>query len=99
LTRRLQSRLGADVDLNAAAAGFRNLGQFVAAVNNSSSPDQFWKLRAAMTGYNMDGTATGQPTLSLGQAKQKLGIADTSESTPTGGSPTTTTSSTTRTSK
>ena len=37
LASKLQSRLPAGTDLNGAAAGFRNLGQFVAAVNVSNN--------------------------------------------------------------
>jgi hypothetical protein len=48
-----------------AASGFRNLGQFVAAVNASFNDPtiQFRALKALMT---------GDPPMSLGQAKQQL---------------------------
>ena len=53
------------MDPIAAASGFRNLGQFVAAVNVSSNNPgvQFSALRALMT---------GNPPMSLGQALQQL---------------------------
>jgi hypothetical protein len=60
-------------DLNAATAGFKNYGQFVAAVNATQNQGvDFAKLKALMTGINLNGTPTGQPTLSLGQAKKVL---------------------------
>lgn len=60
-------------DLNAATAGFKNFGQFVAAVNVSNNLGiPFGDLKAAMTGTTLAGTATGTPTLSLGQAIQQL---------------------------
>jgi hypothetical protein len=60
-------------DLNAATAGFKNYGQFVAAVNATQNQGlNFAKLKALMTGINLNGTPTGQPPLSLGQAKKVL---------------------------
>jgi hypothetical protein len=68
LASKLQSRLPEGTDVMKAAKGFRNLGQFVAAVNVSNNLGiPFNKLKAAMVD---DG-------LSLGQAIQKLkGDAD-----------------------
>ena len=64
LRLKLQTRLGG-MDPIAAASGFRNLGQFVAAVNVSSNNPgvQFSALKALMT---------GNPPMSLGQALQQL---------------------------
>ena len=63
LASKLQSRLPAGTDLMKAADGFRNLGQFVAAVNVSKNLDiPFAKLKTEMVKEN----------LSLGQAIQKL---------------------------
>jgi hypothetical protein len=60
-------------DMNAATAGFKNYGQFVAAVNATQNQGvNFARLKALMTGINLDGTPTGRPTLSLGQAKKVL---------------------------
>lgn len=60
-------------DLNAATAGFKNFGQFVAAVNTSQNLGiPFADLKASMTGLTMAGEPTGQPTLSLGQSIQQL---------------------------
>ena len=60
-------------DLNAATAGFKNFGQFVAAVNTSQNLGiPFADLKASMTGLTMTGEPTGQPTLSLGQSIQRL---------------------------
>jgi hypothetical protein len=73
LLAKVKRTLPAGTDLNAATAGFKNFGQFVAAVNVSSNHNiEFAKLKAAMTGTTMTGTATGEPVLSLGQAIQKL---------------------------
>ena len=63
LASKLQSRLPAGTDLMKAADGFRNLGQFVAAVNVSNNLDiPFRQLKTEMVKEN----------LSLGQAIQKL---------------------------
>lgn len=64
LRLKLQTRLGG-MDPIVAASGFRNLGQFVAAVNVSfNNPGvQFRALKALMT---------GTPPMSLGQALQQL---------------------------
>jgi hypothetical protein len=60
-------------DLNAATAGFRNYSQFTAAVNATESKRlDFARLKALMTGINMDGTRTNRPTMSLSQATQAL---------------------------
>jgi hypothetical protein len=62
LADKLQSRLGKDVDLMAAADGFKNLGQFVAAVNVSNNLGlKFTDLKTSMVDDGM----------SLGQAIQK----------------------------
>jgi hypothetical protein len=61
LASKLQSRLPAGTDLMKAAAGFKNLGQFVAAVNVSKNLDiPFTRLRSRMVDDQM----------SLGQAIQ-----------------------------
>jgi hypothetical protein len=58
LAGKLQSRLPAGTDLNTAAAGFRNLGQFVAAVNVSNNLGlDFTTLKTAMV---TDGKSLGQ---------------------------------------
>jgi hypothetical protein len=63
LAGKLQSRLPPGTDLMKAADGFRNLGQFVAAVNVSNNLDiPFRQLKTEMVKEN----------LSLGQAIQKL---------------------------
>jgi hypothetical protein len=67
------TRVLGDMDINAATAGFKNFGQFIAAVNVSQNLGiDFVELRAAMTGTTLKGTSTGEPTVSLGQAIQKL---------------------------
>ncbi len=63
LASKLQSRLPAGTNVQEAAAGFRNLGQFVAAVNVSKNLNiPFDKLKANMVTKNM----------SLGQSIQQL---------------------------
>ena len=58
LASKLQSRLPPGTDLNTAAAGFRNLGQFVAAVNVSKNLGlDFPTLKTAMV---TDGNSLGQ---------------------------------------
>ena len=58
LASKLQTRLPPGTDLNAAAAGFRNLGQFVAAVNVSNNLGlDFPALKTAMV---VDGKSLGQ---------------------------------------
>ena len=73
LMNRVKTTLPAGTDLNAATAGFKNFGQFIAATNVSHNLGiDFGKLKAAMTGTTLAGTTTGQPTASLGQAIQQL---------------------------
>jgi hypothetical protein len=82
MIERARAVLPPGTDLNLATAGFKNYGQFVAAVNNAQNHGlDFARLKALMTGINLDGTRTGQPTLSLGQAKQRL--QTTTSMTPT----------------
>jgi hypothetical protein len=85
--------------LNDVTSGFKNFGQVNAAVNTvlHNPTVEFADLKALMTGLDINGDpVAGQTTtLSLGQAKQKLGIADDGDA-PT---PTPTTSSTTTTGK
>lgn len=63
LAGKVQSRLPAGTDLNAAASGFRNLGQFVAAVNVSNE---------AGIGFNDLKTRMVDRRMSLGQAVHDL---------------------------
>ena len=73
LLARVKGSLPAGTDLNAATAGFKNFGQFIAATNVSSNLGiDFNLLKSAMTGTDLRGLPTGQPTSSLGQAIQKL---------------------------
>jgi hypothetical protein len=66
---RTKSVVPADTDLNNATAGFKNLGQFVAAVNVSKNVGiPFADLKANLTGVKLDGQPTGKPVLSLGGA-------------------------------
>lgn len=70
---RVKASLPANTDLNAATAGFKNYGQFLAAVNVSNNLGiSFTDLRAATTGTTLTGQPTGTAPVSLGQAIQKL---------------------------
>jgi hypothetical protein len=88
---KLESALGLGTltpeQINGATSGFKNFGQLNAAVNTSlNNPNvEFADLKALMTGLDMKGEPiTGQTTTySLGQAKQRLGIADGTESSTT----------------
>jgi hypothetical protein len=66
LRARLEAMLPAGMSLEDAADGFRNQGQFIAALQQSQNHDiSFADLKAEMTGDN---------PLSLGQAMRKLGV-------------------------
>jgi len=70
---KVKASLPANTDLNAATAGFKNYGQFLAAVNVSNNLGiAFTDLRAAMTGTTLTGEPTGTAPVSLGQAIQKV---------------------------
>jgi len=74
---RIQQMLPRNMTLDAASAGFRNQGQFIAAVHVSKNLGiPFDQLKAAMLGTSIGTTATttntGTNTMSLGQAIQKL---------------------------
>jgi hypothetical protein len=61
--------LPAGTDINDATAGFKNFGQFNAAVNVSQNLGiDFADLKSAMTGITLEGDKTNEPTKSLGQA-------------------------------
>jgi hypothetical protein len=84
LLEKVRTSLPPGSDLNAATAGFKNFGQFVAAVNVSNNLGiEFADLKASMTGLTMDGLPTGEPTKSLGQSIQQLkpGADATTEAT------------------
>jgi hypothetical protein len=77
LGARIEKMLPANMTLNTASAGFRNQGQFIAAVHVSRNLGiPFADLRAAMLGLPRPGTTPTPNTtltpLSLGQAIQKL---------------------------
>ena len=82
LAAKIQGRLPAGTTLAQASTGFKNQGQFMAAVNVSNNLGiDFMKLQAAMTGqttkidpitHEIISTPTGAAPLSLGQSIQKL---------------------------
>jgi hypothetical protein len=74
LLARAKTTLPPGTDLNLATAGFKNFGQFVAAMNVSNNLHiDFGQLKAAMTGTTLNGTPTATgTTVSLGQAIQLL---------------------------
>jgi hypothetical protein len=66
LRARLEAMLPSGVTLNEAAEGFRNQGQFIAALQQSQNHDiSFGDLKAQMTGDH---------PLSLGEAMRTLGV-------------------------
>jgi hypothetical protein len=80
---RLLSRLPAGMTVQDAAAGFKNWGQFNAAVNASNNHNiSFVDLKAAMTGIPVGGTEPTMAPLSLGQAMKSLGVTETTPTTP-----------------
>jgi hypothetical protein len=103
LETRLGSQLPTNVTMIQAASGFKNLGQFVAAVNVSNNLGiPFSDLKAKMTGLTVDGkpitTTTGgtggtattaSTTMSLGQAIQALKGVDSTTATQTANTATT----------
>jgi hypothetical protein len=90
ILNRVQGVLGTSTNLNAATAGFKNFGQFVAAVNVSNNLGiRFADLKASMTGTTLAGRPTNQPILSLGQAIQKYKGLDTTTATNTANTATT----------
>lgn len=77
LSSKLQSMLPNDMTLNQASMGFKNQGQFIAALHVSQNLKiPFAELKTAMTGIDptLPPGATQQPTttMSLGQAIHKL---------------------------
>ena len=78
LGARIEKMLPSTMTLNTASAGFRNQGQFIAAVHVSQNLGiPFADLKAAILGTAATGTTTATSTttsspLSLGQAIQKL---------------------------
>jgi hypothetical protein len=78
IVAKAKSVLPADADLNSATSGFKNFGQFVAAVNVSKNLGiPFADLKANMTGLKLDGQPTGKASTSLGGAIRLLkGDAD-----------------------
>ena len=77
LLQKAQGVLPANTDLNLATAGFKNFGQFVAAVNVSQNLNiNFADLKLKMTGVPLSGAPTGgtgtTTTSSLGQAIHEL---------------------------
>ncbi len=98
---RLGTQLPDGVTVIQAASGFKNLGQFVAAVNVSNNLGiPFADLKAKMTGMTVDGTPitstntagpteTTVSTMSLGQAIQSLKGLDQTTATQTANTATT----------
>lgn len=67
LRARLEAMLPSGMSLEDAADGFRNQGQFIAALQQSNNHNiSFADLKSEMTGDNQ---------LSLGQAMRKLGVS------------------------
>jgi hypothetical protein len=112
MQEKMMARMGLTdpADVMAAASGFKNLGQFVAAVNVSNNHNiEFADLKLAMTGIDAEGVRVSETTMSLGQALQSVKNMDPTTATTTANaamsqatteiSTTTTTTTTTTTSK
>lgn len=75
---RLLSQLPAGMTVQDAAQGFRNWGQFQAAVNASTNHNiSFVDLKSRMTGIAPGATEPTMAPMSLGQALQSFGVTDT----------------------
>jgi hypothetical protein len=86
MQEKMMARMGLTdpADVMAAASGFKNLGQFVAAVNVSNNHGiEFADLKLAMTGINAEGVRVNETTMSLGQALQSLKGMDSTTATTT----------------
>ena len=88
LEARLLTLLPGVTDINAASQGFKNWGQFVAAVHVSNNLGiAFADLKARMTGVTpgtLPGTTVQTTPMSLGQAIQSFKGTTTPPTTPTG---------------
>lgn len=75
---RLLAQLPAGMTVQDAAQGFRNWGQFQAAVNASANHNiSFMELKSKMTGIAPGATEPTMTPMSLGQALQSFGVTDT----------------------
>lgn len=75
---RLLAQLPAGMTVQDAAQGFRNWGQFQAAVNASTNHNiSFVELKSKMTGIAPGATEPTMTPMSLGQALQSFGVTDT----------------------
>ena len=107
LERALEGRLPAGTDLMAAALGFKNLGQFVAAVNVSTNLQlDFIELKARLVEQNMslgqaiqDLKATASPTVEAQRAEYDARVMIAASETETSASVATTTASVDTTTK
>ena len=75
---RLIAMLPPGTNIQDAASGFKNRGQFIAAVNASNNHNiPFADLKAKMTGIAPGATEPTLPPMSLGQALQSFNVAPT----------------------
>ena len=75
---RLLAQLPAGMTVQDAAQGFKNWGQFQAAVNASTNHSvSFVELKSKMTGIAPGETAVTMTPMSLGQALKSFGVTDT----------------------
>jgi hypothetical protein len=73
LLAKARAALPPNTDLNKATAGFKNFGQFIAAMNASKNLGiPFADLKATMTGVTLAGEPSGKPVTSLGGAIRLL---------------------------
>jgi hypothetical protein len=81
---RLLAMLPPGTDLQLAAQGFKNRGQFIAAVNASNNHGiPFADLKARMTGIALDPTVPATTPMSLGQAIQSFKVTTTTTTATT----------------
>ena len=72
---RLLKMLPPGTNIQDAALGFKNRGQFIAAVNASTNHTiPFFELKARMTGIPVGSTVQTMPPMSLGQALQSFKV-------------------------
>jgi hypothetical protein len=72
---RLLARLPPGATIQDASLGFKNRGQFIAAVNASTNHNiPFYELKARMTGIPVGSTVPTTTPMSLGQALQSFKV-------------------------
>src|SRR5688500_9175070 len=77
------AKLPPGTNIQDASLGFKNRGQFIAAVNASKNHNiPFDELKARMTGIPVGSTVPATAPMSLGQALQSFNVTTTTTTTP-----------------